>query len=236
MPIKIIVSYDDTANDRDALALGRVVADAGATVSLAYVRHTQEDERGREEREAQELLERGARELGLPDAERHVVVHASTGEGLWELAEREKADIVVFGSDYRTAPGAVQPGTSAQWLLEGGPAAVAIAPADLRSRPRLELGRVGILAEGDAASEETAAGLAAALGAIAVPSSDRVDLLVVASRSEAPEGHVSLSATAQYAIETSNCPVLAVARNAPLHFVAPAPKTEPTVPAVPAGA
>ena len=37
MPAKIIVSYDGTANEDDAVALGRVFADAGADVSLAYV-------------------------------------------------------------------------------------------------------------------------------------------------------------------------------------------------------
>src|SRR5437879_4742770 len=109
---KVIVSYDDTANDRDALALGRLFADVGATVSLAYVRHTQESEVARErleEDEARELLARGASSLG-GDIDRHVVLSASTGQGLGELAEREGADIVVFGSDYRTAVGRVAPG------------------------------------------------------------------------------------------------------------------------------
>ena len=46
MPIKIIVSYDGTDNDRDALALGKVLLDAGATLALAYVRHSQELEIG----------------------------------------------------------------------------------------------------------------------------------------------------------------------------------------------
>ena len=40
MALKIIVSYDDTDNDRDALALGRLLAFSGAELSLAYVRHS----------------------------------------------------------------------------------------------------------------------------------------------------------------------------------------------------
>jgi hypothetical protein len=36
----IIVSYDGTANENDAIALARTFADAGAKVSLGYVRHT----------------------------------------------------------------------------------------------------------------------------------------------------------------------------------------------------
>ena len=56
---KIIVSYDGTNNEDDAIALGRVFARAGAEVALAYVRHTQEPEPEREvlaEQEAEALL------------------------------------------------------------------------------------------------------------------------------------------------------------------------------------
>ena len=145
MTPRIIISYDDTANDRDALALGRLLAVSGAELSLAYVRHSQlpeQDREAEEERQAKELLERGAREIGAPDMQRHVVFHASTGEGLIDLAEKENADVVVFGSDYRTAPGAVQTGTSAQRMLSGGRAAIAIAPADLRSHPSVKVARM----------------------------------------------------------------------------------------------
>src|SRR5438045_8871099 len=108
MATKAIISYDDTPNDHDALMLGRVLAEAGVELTLAYVRHTTQAERRREELEEHEahgLLERGARWLDGIDAERRVVVSGSTGEGLKWLAEEEEADIVVFGSDYRTPPG-----------------------------------------------------------------------------------------------------------------------------------
>src|SRR5436190_18916870 len=101
MSPNIIVSYDDTDNDRDALALGSVLASAGASVALAYVRHVEERERDRElleEHDAEALLERGAKAIGATDAPRHVIHNASTGEGLRELAQREHADVVVFGS------------------------------------------------------------------------------------------------------------------------------------------
>ena len=63
MATNVIVSYDATDNDHDALMLGRVLADAGARLTLAYVRHTTQSERTREEleeHEAEALLERGA--------------------------------------------------------------------------------------------------------------------------------------------------------------------------------
>jgi nucleotide-binding universal stress UspA family protein len=222
---KIIVSYDDTDNDRDALALGRLLSELGGEIALAYVRHTQQPDSAREaleEREAEELLKHGAEALGDESIERHVIVHASTGAGLWELAESEKADLIVFGSDYRTAEGAVMPGTSAQRLLTGGPVAVAIAPAGFRNRDHT-INSVGVLAEddGDESALRTAKNLADALGATLADRPEGTDLLVVGSSPASPKGHVNLSARAGYAIETANTPVLAVPRGTQLKFSKP---------------
>ncbi len=46
-----IVSCDDTENDHDALRLGRILGEAGAQLTLAYVRHTTETQRAGEDRE-----------------------------------------------------------------------------------------------------------------------------------------------------------------------------------------
>jgi nucleotide-binding universal stress UspA family protein len=226
MSPNVIVSYDDTANDHDALMLGRVLADAGAHLTLAYVRHTTQAERAREEleeHEAETLLERGARWLGDPDVARRVVVSASTGEGLRWLAEQEDADIIVFGSDYRTASGHVAPQRSAALLLEGGPAAVAIAPANFRSDRVPRIRTIGVLAApGDDAAITTARELADNVGAMLTRDERRIDLLVVGSRSEAPEGTVMISAQAQNEIENATAPVLVVARGVALRFRVPA--------------
>jgi nucleotide-binding universal stress UspA family protein len=225
MSPKTIVSYDDTLNDHDALMLGRVLAAAGASLTLAYVRHTTQVQRDREELEehdAEKLLERGARWLGDLDVARRVVVSASTGEGLKWLAEQEGAEIVVFGSDYRTAPGHVAPQHSTQTLLEGGPAAVAIAPANYRADRQPRISQVGLLAQpGDAAAMQTARELADQLNATLTPEHRGVDLLVVGSRAEAPRGRVMVSARAQNAIEESTAPVLVVPRGVALRFPTP---------------
>ncbi|HEX3263827.1 MAG TPA: universal stress protein [Solirubrobacterales bacterium] len=224
MAPRIFVSYDDTENDRDALALGELLARGGAELSLAYVRHAQQSDRDREaleEREAEALLEHGAQLLGNPDLPRHVIVHASTGDGLRELALRERADIVVFGSDYRTAPGAVTPGSSAQRLLNGGPTAVAIAPAGFREQLPHRVARVNVLAEGDPAATDTGRWLAASLGAeAAADENDHGDLLVLGSTEGGRPGRVTLSASAGYELETATVPVLAVPRERPVRFVA----------------
>jgi hypothetical protein len=222
---KTIVSYDDTLNDHDALALGRVLAAVGAELELAYVRHTTQSDRSREEldqSQAEALLERGARWLDNLDVPRRVVLSASTGEGLAWLAADENAEIVVFGSDYRTPAGHVDPGTSARRLLEGGTAAVAIAPANYRGQRETTIRTIGVL-DGDTAARETANAIADRLGAAVVSApAGKIDLLVVASRPEAQEGRVMVSAQAWRAIDDAIVPVLVVPRGKPVRFAVPA--------------
>jgi hypothetical protein len=221
-----IISYDDTLNDHDALALGRLLGATGARLVLAYVRHTTEVEHTREElqeHEAEALLERGARWLGDLDVQRRVVVSASTGQGLSWLAEHEAAAIVVFGSDYRTAAGHVSPQRSTQVLLEGGPAAVAIAPANYRSRRELGLSTIGLLADPrDTGATETARELAERVGATVTHEPRHADLLIVGSRPEAPNGRVMISSQAWNAIENATCPVLVLPHGVTIRFEEPA--------------
>jgi nucleotide-binding universal stress UspA family protein len=218
MSTRIIVSYDDTDNDRDALALGRLLAFSGAELSLAYVRHSQGG--ALEEKEAEDLLARGAESVGAPEMARHVVVNPGTSVGLAELAEREGAGVIVFGSEYRTAPGTVKPGIPAHKLLLGGPAAIAVAPAGLRDNPSVSINTIGVIDEGDPAAQQTAESLAAVLGATVAERAGggHIDLLVVGSRPESPAGKVTLSAASDYAVETASFPVLVVPRGRPVSF------------------
>jgi nucleotide-binding universal stress UspA family protein len=221
MPAKIIVSYDGTANEDDAIALGRVFASAGAEVSLAYVRHTHEPDHDREtlaEEEARELLTRGAELFGDPSIERHVVTDRSTPEGLAALAESERADVIVFCSDSHTAKGHVSIGNSAEQLLEGGRTAIAIAPVDLgEEHPKIR--RIVAVGDGDGGARETAQSLAAALGAEVSPvANGETDALVIDSRPEAEAGRIALSAAARYLLEIATYPVLVVPRGVTVPF------------------
>jgi nucleotide-binding universal stress UspA family protein len=221
MSVNIIVSYDGTANEDDAIALGRLLAAAGGEVSLAYVRHIHEPDRDREtlaEAEAQELLERGIQLLGDPHAGRYVVTDRSTPEGLAALAERLGADAIVFCSDSHTAKGHVSIGNSAARLLEGGSTAIAIAPVDLaETHPAIR--RVVAVGDGEGGARKTAEALASALGATVVPvADDETDLLIIDSRPEAQHGHVALSASAEHLIEIATSPVLVVPRGVALPF------------------
>jgi nucleotide-binding universal stress UspA family protein len=220
MALKIIVSYDDTDNDRDALALGRLLAGSGAALSLAYVRHSFGESLDQQAAEA--LLARGAESIGTPEMPKYVVVNPATSVGLEEIASQEEADVIVFGSEYRTAKGLVKPGISAHKLLLGGGSAIAVAPAGLWSDTERSTGAVetvGVIDEGDPAASQTAESLAAALGATVVAhDGQRVGMLVVGSRPEAPEGKVVLSARSDYAVEAANYPVMVIPRGTAVDF------------------
>jgi nucleotide-binding universal stress UspA family protein len=217
MSLKIIVSYDDTDMDRDALALGRLLVQAGGELALAYVRHQFGE--SLEQQQAEELLARGAASVGAPEMPQHVVQNPATSVGLIELAEKEKADVIVFGSEYRTAAGLVKPGISAHKLLLGGPSAIAVAPAQFHSSPVVTVSTVAVIDEGDASARETANSLAEALGAECADFRiGKPDILVVGSRPEAPDGRVVLSARSDYAVEDARYPVLVIPRGVAIDF------------------
>lgn len=220
MSANIIISYDGTNNEDDAVALGRLFASAGATVSLAYVRHAPEEETSREilaQHEAEELLRRGTELLGDVDAGRHVITDRSTPEGLNKLAVQTDADAIVFCSDSHTAKGHIAVGNSAQRLLNGGAFAVGIAPAGYARDGDSRLGR-GVAVTGDGSAQATAEALVSALGGDLVAAEQDAGLLVIGSRPEAEEGRVSLSAASENLIENATCPVLVVPRGKALAF------------------
>jgi len=208
-----IVSYDGTPNDDDALTLARVLGEAGATLVLAYVRH---DADARDEGQAQALLERGLAALGDNTAETRVVVNASTSEGLKDVARREGAQLIVFGSDYRTPAGRIAPQQSTQALLQGGPAAIAIAPAGYQTTAIKTIGLLAGLDDG--AAIDTAHALANQFGATVTDKNYNVDLLIVGSRPEAHDGQTMISAQAENAIVGTSAPVLVVGRGAAVDF------------------
>ena len=221
MSSKVIVSYDGTANEEDAIALGRILGSAGAAVEIAYVRHAAEGD-GEAERaaqsEAEGVLAKGLSILGDDGAQTHVVIDPSTPAGLGRLAEAEGADVIVFCSDSHTARGHVAVGNSAQRLIEGGRCAIAIAPVDLAEAADgvREIVAVG---EGDGGAVASATALAGALGAQVAPvMGEATDLLIIDSRADAPEGTVSISSAAAHLIEIARCAVIVLARGRALEF------------------
>lgn len=219
----LIISYDGTANDDDALALGKLLARTGASMALAYIRHSREFDLRREElaqHDAERRLESGVAWLGDPSIPRHVVFSGSTGEGLEQLAEAEEASVIVFGSDYRTPPGRAEPGTSAQRLLEGGSVAIAVAAAGLRSRGDAGIETIAVTpSNGDAAARESAQMLADKLGAkIVEESTPTTDLIVVGSQPGASSRRITLSGATRTVLNSARGSVLVIPSGAPLRL------------------
>jgi nucleotide-binding universal stress UspA family protein len=223
MSTNIIVSYDGTPNDDDALALGKALARGGATLALAYVRHSREFDPRREEladHDAQRRLESGANWLGDPDIPRHVVFSASTGEGLAQLAQNEGASLIVFGSDYRTPPGRAEPGTTAQHLLEGGSVAIAVAQAGLRTNAEPAIKSIAAAnSGGDDEAGRTAQALADRLSATLVSNgTGPADMLVVASQAGGPDRRITLGGSTRSMLNSALGSVIVLPRGTALTF------------------
>jgi hypothetical protein len=223
MASRLIVSYDGTTNDDDALALGQMLASGTASeLALAYVRHSREYDPAREEiaeHDAIRRLEHGLTWLEEPDVERHVVLDPSTGAGLGKLAAAQQASVVVFGSDYRTPPGRVEPGGAAQVLLSGGAVAVAVARAGLRLGGHGAIASISVSpSEDDSAALQTASSLADATGAELVGEGGSPDLIVVGSSPTAAPGRIALSGAARAKLDSARGSVLVVARATPISF------------------
>ena len=223
MSATVIVSYDGTPNDDDALILGAVLSRGGASLALAYVRHSRELDPRREDLaqyDAERRLRSGADLLGDPAIATHVLFSGSTGEGLEALAAGKGASLLVFGSDYRTAPGRAEPPNTAQRMLDGGRRAIAIARAGLRLSADEPLATVAAAnpAE-DPAVQLTVDAVVQQLGAIPTrPDAGAVDLIVVGSQAGVPAGSVALSGVARAALNTARGSVLVLARDRPLSF------------------
>jgi hypothetical protein len=223
MTADLIISYDGTPNDDDALALGKLLAQPSASVALAYVRHSREFDPKREQLaqyDAEERLERGAALIGIP-VTKHVVVGAATGEVLGGLAAEQGAAVIVFGSDYRTPPGRAEPGTSAQRLIDGGSVAIAVAAAGVRAKPDGAIRAIAVPFAGPVNDDAraTAASLAAAVGADLVDANaEGIDLIVVGSQEGAPKGRVVVAGEVRNELGSARSSVLVLPAETRVEF------------------
>ena len=197
MTPRIIVSYDDTDNDRDAhRARAAALAVSGAELSLAYVRHQQADARDREsleQRQAEELLANGAQR---DRRARHARATSSStlrrGEGLIELAEQRAAPTWSC-SDPSTGP---RPAPWSPAPRRSGFSAAAQPPSRSRRPTFAHTPSVRVVedryhrATATIAAEDTARSARRALSAPRSATSDaeQVDLLVIGSRDGTPGG------------------------------------------------
>jgi hypothetical protein len=168
--------------------------------------------------DADRRLEQGALWLEEPEIERHVVFDPSTGAGLAQLAASAGARLILFGSDYRTPPGRVEPGGSAQGLLEGSAVAIGVAAAGLRTRGEEKIETISVAGDSNGAAHRTAEALAQALGAEILEGGGNADLIVVDSQSNGPEGKISLGGSTRAQLDSARGSVIVLPRGAALSF------------------
>ena len=157
---RVVVGIDGSDAAGEALALAQRLADPDGVLVLAHVdaHRAFRLPHGHVREPAAAPLD-AARAQVEGDRPVTCVVRAanSAARGLTEIAEDERADLIVLGS-HRPAPeGGIAAGRIAARLLHGGPCAVAIAPAGAAERDRFH--HVGVAYD---ASAEAAAALAAA--------------------------------------------------------------------------
>jgi nucleotide-binding universal stress UspA family protein len=143
---KIVVGYDESEQAKDALALGRQLAEAtGAKLIVAGVFqfdplwtgfdlhfHDAEVEYARQVEAAAESV--GAEAEAFPDS--------SAARGLHGLAEEIEADLVVVGSAHHGRIGQAIAGSTGVSLLNGSPCAIAIAPLGHRDSTSAGIGAI----------------------------------------------------------------------------------------------
>lgn len=153
---KVIVGVDGRQGGRDASALAQTLLTGTGSITFARVFiHHPVTGRGTSvdfERRRSQELHAAAREE-MPDVrELRCVDASSVGRGLHQLAEAERADLLVVGSCRRGLIGRVMVGDETSEALNGSPCAVAIAPFGYADRPAA-LGEIGVAYDGSLDSE-----------------------------------------------------------------------------------
>lgn len=157
---KIVVGFDGTDRAQDGLALARMLAgDSGACILLAHVIGSGLP-MAADWRQYANLIGEGAERMLTEVAaaagfelETRVVTSSSPARGLQDLAESERADLIVLGSSHRSALGRLLIGAVPERLLHGAPCAVAVAPRGFRERPDRSLRTVAVGVDGSTESK-----------------------------------------------------------------------------------
>ena len=177
---KILVGYDDSDQAKDAVALGKQLADAtGAELIVAGVfsfgpmwggfhPHFRDAEA-----EYARQIEAAADAVG---AKPEAFPSTSPARGLHELAEEIGAELILVGSAHHGRVGQVLAGSVAVALLHGSPCGVGVAPHGYRKHARED---IGVIAAGVAGSAESDRAVMAA-SELAVATGAKLKLIAVA--------------------------------------------------------
>jgi len=177
----IVIGYDPERGGRDALCLGRDLAQAlGARPVVLTTLTWPEYLASAPETQAQIDAEMKphlavVRDLLGPDAATRAVARRSGSQALVECAEEVGAGLVVVGSSHRSAIGRTLLGSTGESLMQGSPTAVVVAPSGYADGDH-DLRAIAVAYDG---SPEAASSLDAAI-AIARRSGATVTIVTVA--------------------------------------------------------
>jgi nucleotide-binding universal stress UspA family protein len=155
----VVVGYDGTDSGADALVLAVAAArvlDAGLLVTVVYPEPAPIG-MGRVDAEwvadrralAEEVLDRSRALLAgwgdvPPNTSYVTVASTSAAHGLHDLAESEKADLIVVGPRSPAAQERFFPGSTADRLLAGAPCPVGVPPSGIHQRGLPDLRSIGV--------------------------------------------------------------------------------------------
>jgi nucleotide-binding universal stress UspA family protein len=154
----VIVGIDRGQGARDATALAKVLvaSDGSLTLARVYIRDSlgRDSSSGLDKVEREHGLARHSAENDRQPGDRELrhIASPSVGRGLHELAEAERADLLVVGSCRRGLVGRVTLGDETTDALTGAPCAVAIAPFAYAERPAV-LAEIGVAYDASPESE-----------------------------------------------------------------------------------
>jgi nucleotide-binding universal stress UspA family protein len=128
----IVVGYDRSDQAQDALALGKLLAEASGarlTVGGVFLTHTHSGHRGEDRREAEEAYAQALREAAESVGAGVLTSRSSSlARGLRNLAAEAGAELVVVGSPRHSDTTHALAGTLGTKLLHGSPTSVSVAP------------------------------------------------------------------------------------------------------------
>ncbi|HET6829988.1 MAG TPA: universal stress protein [Solirubrobacterales bacterium] len=151
MSRRILIGYQDSPEGRDALALGRVLAEwTGASLTVVIVYPwplglmTSEDIENALEVESADAFARVRDLVGGIEVETLAIAEQSIARSLEKLAEERHAALLVVGSCHHGKVGETLLGSTGASLLHGSPCAVMVAPRGYRDGEQRPPTRIGV--------------------------------------------------------------------------------------------
>jgi nucleotide-binding universal stress UspA family protein len=150
----IIVGVDDSLRSEDAIALAGTLARAAGADIVAVCAFPYDDRpeanfnlalRPLLVERAENTLDRLCQALNDdPHVHRLAIADLSPARALERVARDENAALIVVGPSHLGHRGRLHPGSTADWLLQGAPCPVALAPPGYRMWPASPTGRVAV--------------------------------------------------------------------------------------------